>query len=110
LRRLDAVKTIRVLAVLVLLAFAIQVVHVRHSYGTWGIWPGARTPRIPFDGRDYLRANDVGAVPQGAVVLGTAPGNGTILSLPPIADYVPTAFYVRYPDGTVTAYALSGGP
>jgi hypothetical protein len=89
----------------------IQAAHVRQAYGTWALWPGAHTPRLPFHGRDYLRANTSSVIPVDATVsLGAAPGNGEIFSRPPITGASPTVLFVRYPDGTVTVYALSGGP
>jgi hypothetical protein len=106
----QAVNTAFLAAVVLLIASVVQAVHVHHAYGAWGLRPGAQTPRIPFHGRDYLRDNGMGAVPANAVVVGTAPGNGVILSPPPISDYAPTVLFVRYPDGVVTAYELSGGP
>ncbi len=105
----QAVSAAFVVAVL-LMACAVQAVHVHHAYGAWGLWPDKRTPRIPFHGRQYLRDDGAGAVPPGAVVLGTAPGNGEILSPTPIPGSAPTVLYVRYPHGAVTVYELSGGP
>jgi hypothetical protein len=98
------------LALLMLVACVLRAGYVRQAYGAWGLWPGQGTPRIPFHGRTYLRANGTLALPDGAVVLGSAPGRGRILSSPPIADYAPTVLFIRYPDGAVTVYTLSGGP
>ncbi len=109
-RRAQAVGGVLVVVVLALIAGAIQAVRVHDVYGGWGLWPGANSPRIPFHGRDYVRDDGASPVPAGAVVLGSAPGNGTILSSPPDAGYARTVLYVRYPNGTVTVYVLSGGP
>lgn len=109
-RARQALSAVLVVVVLALTACAIQAVRVREAYGDWGLWPGAHSPRIHFHGRNYLRDDGATPVPAGAVVLGTAPGSGTVLSSPPIAGYAPTVLYVRYPDRTVTVYVLSGGP
>jgi hypothetical protein len=100
-----------VAALLVLLAAgtATRLVLVHHDYDVWALAPGARTPTLPFHGRLYL-LGEPGSVPDGAVPLGSAPGGGRILSLPPVPGADPTVLFVRYPDGTVASYVLSGGP
>jgi len=91
-------------------AVAVRLIQVRHDYGVVTVAPGARTSLLAFGGRTYLRGTDADAVPAGAVQLGTAPGGGAVFSAPPIPGASPTVLFVRYPDGGVASYALSGGP
>jgi hypothetical protein len=44
------------------------------------------------------------------VTVGTAPGGGQILAPRAKAGAVPTVLVIRYPDGKVLLYSLSGGP
>jgi hypothetical protein len=82
---------------------------VRLNYGSWSWTPGEDTPRIPFHGRDYLRGRPYPALPAGVERLADGPAGSGIYSQPPIPGYAPTGVYLRYPDGHVIGYALSGG-
>ena len=98
-----------VLAVAVIVA-AVQMERVHHRYGTWALRPGPHTPVIPFHGRNYDRAFRMASLPADVEEIGSAPSNGEIFSAPPIPGLPPTVLYVRYSDGTVFDYSLSGGP
>ena len=93
------------------LVSGVHLLQVHRHYGVWSWSPPPRTPSIEFAGRRYLRGrtgtpNDL----TGCVRLGTAPGGGEIYSLPPPPGAASTGVWVRYPDGTILGYALSGGP
>jgi hypothetical protein len=89
---------------------AVQAERVHHRYGTWALRPGGHTPAIPFHGRDYDRGARLQSLPVDVEKIGSAPGNGEVFSAPPLPGISPTVLYVRYPDGSVFDYALSGGP
>lgn len=93
-----------------LTAAAAHLALVRLNYGLWTWSPGVDTPRIPFHGRDYLPGHSYPALPADVQRLADGPGGSTIYSQPPIPGYAPTGLYLRYPDGHVIGYALSGGP
>lgn len=93
-----------------LTAAAAHLALVRLHYGTWAWTPGEDTPRIPFHGREYLRGRPYPALPAGVERLADEPAGVGIYSQPLISGYAPTAVYLRYPDGHVIGYALSGGP
>jgi hypothetical protein len=98
-----------VAVVLVTTAAVGQLERVHHDYHVWALWPGPSTPTLPFRGRTYLRGDNVTTVPGNSVRLGAAPSDGEVYSAPPVPGADPAVLFVRYPDGTVTAYALSGG-
>gem|GEM_PF-5686979 len=84
---------------------------VYRSYGVVSWSPGAGPPKIKYGGRTYLRGGVVAARDMtGYVSLGSAPGGGDILVPPAATGTTPTVLWIRYPDGTVVDYALSGGP
>jgi hypothetical protein len=93
-----------------LTAAAAQVALVRLNYGIWSWTPGEDTPRIPFQGREYLRGRPYSALPASVERLADGPAGSGIYSQPPVPGYAPTGVYLRYPDGHVIGYALSGGP
>jgi hypothetical protein len=99
------------LAIVTGLAFvAVQAKRVHDPYGAWALSPGAHTPVNPFGGRNYDRGDRQQGLPADIEHIGTAPSDGEVFSTPPIPGVPPTVLYVRYPDGTVFDYALSGGP
>lgn len=98
------------LSLAALTAAAAHVALVRLDYGIWTWTPGEDTPSIPFHGRHYLRGHQYPALPVGVERLADGPVSSGIYSQPPILGYAPTGLYVRYPDGRVIGYALSGGP
>jgi hypothetical protein len=91
---------------------AVRVAEVHRQYNVWSWSPGAATPTFPFGGRTYIRGSAVSPndVPASFVILGTAPGNGQIFGPTPVNGQTPTSILIRYPDGRVIGYALSGGP
>lgn len=105
-------------ALLVMLALVVaftiaaaQAERVHQRYGTWALWPGTHPPVIPFHGRDYGRDGPMHSLPSGVEQVGSAPSNGDVFSAPSLfPGETPTVLYIRYPDGTVFAYSLSGGP
>jgi hypothetical protein len=87
-----------------------HVWRIRHDYGVVAWTPSGPTPQIPFLGRTYLLGTATeAAVPAGAELLGSIAGGGKVYGHK-MPCCVPTVVFVRYPDGTVTSYALSGGP
>jgi hypothetical protein len=101
------------LALLVMVAggfAALHVWHIRHDYGVVAWTPTGPTPRIPFQGRTYLLGTSTeAAVPAGAELLGSIAGGGKVYGNR-MDCCVATTVFVRYPDGTIASYALSGGP
>jgi hypothetical protein len=89
---------------------ALHMLQIRHDYGVLAWSPSGPTPQIPFLDRTYLRgAGSEAAVPAGAELLGSIAGGGKVFGNR-LDCCVPTVVFVRYPDGTVVSYALSGGP
>lgn len=87
-----------------------HVWQIRHDYGVLSWSPSGPTPQIPFHDRTYLLGTSAeAAVPAGAELLGSIAGGGKVygVTMPCCA---PTVVFVRYPDGAVASYALSGGP
>ncbi len=105
---------LRWLVVLLVLAGIVpSVVHlvvVHGQYGVWGWSLHTPTPRIPFHGRRYMRGTDEISLTQGFVRLGTVTGGGQVFGPSVTYGQTPTGLEVRYPDGRIVAYALSGGP
>ena len=99
-----------VLGGLVLVAAGLRLVTVRQGYGQWAWSPGEGTPRLPFGGRTYLRGNDQPALPPDVAKLGPGPAGSTVFGPAAIPGVALTAVLVRFPDGRVISYALSGGP
>ena len=93
-----------------LTAAAAHLALVRLHYGIWTWTPGEDTPRIPFHGRDYLRGRPHPALPADVERLADGPAGSGIYSQPLIPGSTTTGVYLRYPDGRVVGYALSGGP
>lgn len=98
------------LSLAALTATAAHLALVRLNYGIWTWTPGEDTPSIPFHGRHYLRGSQYPALPAGVERLADGPASSGIYSQPPVPGYAPTGLDLRYPDGHVTGYALSGGP
>jgi hypothetical protein len=98
------------LCVAVAAAISVHLALVRLHYGVWAWTPGQRTPSISFEGRRYLRGGDYPALPAEVVRLADGPAGSGIYSVPPIPGAALTGLFVRYPDGHITGYALSGGP
>ena len=87
-----------------------HVWRIHHDYGvvTWS--PSGPTPQIPFLDRTYLLGTSAeAAVPAGAELLGSIDGGGKVYGNK-MPCCVPTVVFVRYPDGVVASYGLSGGP
>jgi hypothetical protein len=95
---------------LVLVAAGFRLVTVRQGYGRWAWSPGEGTPRLPFAGRTYLRGDDQPDLPPDVARLGAGPAGSTVFGPAPIPGAALTAVFVRFGDGRVIAYALSGGP
>ena len=98
--------------VIAFLVIGVHVLNVHRGYGVWAWSPPARTASIEYHGRHYLRT-----VPgterdlADCVRVGTAPGDGQIFTRPTtLAGTASVALYIRYPDGSILVYALSGGP
>jgi hypothetical protein len=92
-------------------AAGMHLLNVHRFYGVWAWTPPAKTASIGFHGRRYLRggagtSDDL----AGCVLVGTAPGHGAVFTWPAPAGASTTGVWVRYPDGTILGYALSGGP
>ena len=83
---------------------------VRLHYGVWAWTPGQDTPSISFHSRTYLRGREYPALPAGVERLADGPAGSGLYSLPPIPGSAPAGLFVRYPDGHITGYAISGGP
>jgi len=99
------------LALVVGLALAaVQAKRVHDRYGSWALSPGAHTPMISFQGRSYDRGDRLHNLPADVEEIGSAPGGGEIFGAPPISGIPATVLYVRYRDGSLFDYALSGGP
>lgn len=101
------------LAVLIVLGGLLSAgAHLRDVHSRYGVWawsPGRATPQVVFRGRDYLRGNTVPSLIAGFVPSGAAPGGGEFFA-PVGHGLATTVLQIRYPDGTVVGYALSGGP
>lgn len=83
---------------------------VHHDYSVWAWTPGRATPRMPFAGRLYVRGTVVNSLPPDLIRRGHSPAGGQIFGPPAAAGHTATALWVRYPDGTIWTYGLSGGP
>lgn len=87
-----------------------HVASVHTRYGVWAWTPGAATPRLPFDGRTYLRGRPVSGLAAGAVRVGEGPDGAALFAMPAPAGAAATGLWARYPDGRIVSYTLSGGP
>ncbi len=83
---------------------------VHGQYGVWSWSADTPTPRIPFHGRRYLRGDGPTSLTQGFVRLGALTGGGQVFGPSYTSGQTPTLLEVRYPDGRIVAYGLSGGP
>ena len=86
-----------------------RLVRVHDKTWEWTLRPSATPPKVVVFDRAYRRSNGPPSDPTDADrPVGRTPGGGLILAQRP-DPYVPTAIWVRGPDG-LRAYALMGGP
>jgi hypothetical protein len=100
---------IAALVVILALVLGGRLVWVHNNAWEWTLRPSATPPKVVVFDRDYRRSDGPPSDPTDADrPIGRTPGGGVILAQRPDPD-VPTAIWVRGPDG-LRVYALMGGP
>ena len=96
---------------LLFIGCVVRLKYVHRHYDAWALWPAAKTSQIEFSGRTYLRG-DHGSPTDlaGFARIGDAPGDGQVFGPLPQPGKTVTLLWIRYPDGEIVAYGLSGGP
>jgi hypothetical protein len=110
-RRRWVVRGALVLLLAGIVAVGGRLAFIRYEYGVWSWAVGEGPPTFGYGGRDYLRASERAAPRPGFVRLAaTRGGGGQLFGAPIDPGLTPTVLDLRYPDGRVVEYTLSGGP